>query len=134
MTHLLDTAACIVFMRNKASKTGIRLHSVRAIDVAICSIVKFELLAGAEQCLNPVAERQKIAGFAAQFLSLPFDDDCAGVAATIRVSLEQQGKSIGPNDTLIAAIAVRHNLIVVTTNVREFQRVPGLRVENWEVP
>ncbi len=62
---------------------------------------------------------------------LAFDDACAEQAAVTRATLEAQGCLIGPTDTLIAATALRHGLALVTRNVREFSRVPGLRVVNW---
>ena len=71
--------------------------------------------------------------FFAPFVSLPFDDRCADAYGRIRSDLERAGLPIGPNDTFIAAIAVAHNLTLVTANTREFERVIGLAIENWEV-
>jgi predicted nucleic acid-binding protein len=65
---------------------------------------------------------------------LPFDDRCAGGAGLIRLDLERSGRPIGPNDLLIAATARAHDLVLVTANTREFARVPGLRVDDWERP
>ena len=62
---------------------------------------------------------------------LPFDSECAAQAARIRVELEAAGTPIGPHDTLIAATALRHQATLVTRNVREFSRVPGLQWLNW---
>lgn len=132
MTYLLDTAVCIGFMRESAPKTVRRVHGTTRSDIVLCSIVRFELLTGVEQCLRPAAERIKVHGFISRFQSLPFDDECAAYSAVVRVALEARGKPIGPNDTLIAGIALRHNLTLVTRNLREFQRVPNLRVEDWE--
>ncbi len=67
-------------------------------------------------------------------MSLPFDDDAAEVFARIRFHLESRGMVIGPYDLQIASIALVHQLTVVTHNVAEFGRVPGLTVEDWEVP
>ena len=61
-----------------------------------------------------------------------FDDDSAVYAAQVRANLEARGVPIGANDMLIAGIALRHNLVLVTSNVDEFNRIPNLRVENWE--
>jgi tRNA(fMet)-specific endonuclease VapC len=74
--------------------------------------------------------RQKV--FLDQFISLPFDDRAAEFYASIRATLETRGTPIGPNDLLIAAIARAHNLTLVTANIREFDRIEGLRIENWE--
>jgi tRNA(fMet)-specific endonuclease VapC len=62
---------------------------------------------------------------------LPFDDECALQAAKIRIALETAGTPIGPHDTLIAATAMRHQATLITRNVREFSRVPGLQCINW---
>ena len=62
---------------------------------------------------------------------LPFDSECATHAARIRAALEAAGTPIGPHDTLIAATALRHQATLVTRNVREFSRVPGLQWLNW---
>ena len=62
---------------------------------------------------------------------LAFDSECAAIAARIRADLEAAGTPIGPHDTLIAATALRHQATLVTRNVREFSRVPGLLWVNW---
>jgi tRNA(fMet)-specific endonuclease VapC len=68
----------------------------------------------------------------APFASLPFDDRAAEHYGRIRADLTARGDLIGPNDLLIAAIALAHNLILVTHNVREFSRVGGLLWEDWD--
>ena len=65
-------------------------------------------------------------------MSLPFDDLAAEAYGRIRARLEQAGQLIGPNDLLIAAIAVAHQVTLVTHNTREFQRVEGLQIDDWE--
>jgi tRNA(fMet)-specific endonuclease VapC len=70
--------------------------------------------------------------FFAPFVSLPFDDRCAEEAGLIRLDLERSGRPVGPNDLLIAATARAYDLVVVTHNTREFGRVSGLRIEDWE--
>ena len=72
------------------------------------------------------------AAFLAQFISLPFDDVAANLFGIIRSQLESQGTPIGSYDLQIAAIALAHNLTLVTHNSREFSRVEGLRWEDWE--
>ena len=71
--------------------------------------------------------------FFANLPSLPFDDDAAEHFGDIRATLARQGKPIGPYDLQIAAIARAHGLIVVTHNTREFTRVPGLMLEDWQI-
>jgi tRNA(fMet)-specific endonuclease VapC len=70
--------------------------------------------------------------FSEPFSSLPFDDDAAEVYGRIRTQLEKSGKPIGPNDLLIAAIAIAHDATLVTHNTGEFSRVEDLRYEDWE--
>ena len=74
----------------------------------------------------------KLEVFFPRFKSMPFDDVAAHSYGLIRAALEIAGHSIGPNDTLIAAIALANGLTVVTHQHREFRRVPGLLVEDWE--
>jgi tRNA(fMet)-specific endonuclease VapC len=68
-----------------------------------------------------------------RFISLPFDDQSAIIYGQIRAQLVASGTPIGPNDLLIASIALANNLILVTHNTREFIRVEGLRLEDWEI-
>jgi len=132
MTYLLDTNVCIAYLNNRSSRVVQRLRAVSPSDVAVCSVVKAELCYGAMRSRNPpeTLARQRV--FLDQFISLPFDDRASEYYASIRATLESRGTPIGPNDLLIAAIARAHNLILVTANVREFGRIEGLRIENWE--
>lgn len=70
--------------------------------------------------------------FLDQFVSLPFDDKAALVYGRVRAQLATQGTPIGPNDLMIAAIAIANDVTLVTRNTREFGRVAGLRIEDWE--
>jgi len=86
------------------------------------------------QRLPPEAAAPRLAALA-QLLRpmqmLPFDSECAAIAARLRADLQASGTPIGPHDTLIAATALRHQGTLVTRNVREFARVPGLQWVNW---
>lgn len=95
-------------------------------------MVVYELRHGAESSSDPRREHAKLDEFLAPFSSLPFDDVCAVKCAEVRRALERQGGTIGPHDLQIAAIALRHDLTLVTHNTREFARVPALRLEDWE--
>lgn len=132
MTYVLDTAVCIGFMRNIAPKTIAKIEATPFAEMVLCSIVVHELVVGVERCRMPVTEGPKVEAFIGQFQSLPFDDRAGRDAAKIRAVLEKQGLPIGANDLLIAGIARSRGLIVVTPNVVDFERIPGLRVENWE--
>jgi tRNA(fMet)-specific endonuclease VapC len=103
-------------------------------DLSLCSVVKAELIRGVLRSSRPATERAKVDAFVKQFVSLPFGDDAAEVFARIRYHLESRGIVIGPYDMQIASIALANQLTVVTHNVAEFSRVPGLTVEDWEMP
>jgi tRNA(fMet)-specific endonuclease VapC len=95
-------------------------------------VVKAELLSGARRSQRVESNLQRLKTFFAPLQSLVFDDACAEHYGQIHADLLTQGKPIGPNDTLIAAIARAHNATLVTRNTAEFGRVTGLRVEDWE--
>lgn len=93
---------------------------------------RYELRHGAESSSDPRREHAKLDTFLAPFSSLPFDDACAVKCAEIRRALERNGSIIGPHDLQIAAVALRHDLTLVTHNRREFSRIAALRLEDWE--
>jgi tRNA(fMet)-specific endonuclease VapC len=132
MTFLLDTNVCIAYLNGRSSNVVQCLRDVSPSEIAVCSVVKAELFYGAMRSRNPARTLAQQRVFLDQFISLPFDDRSAEFYASIRATLATRGTPIGPNDLLIAAIARAHNLILVTANVREFGRVEGLRIENWE--
>ena len=101
-------------------------------DIAVCSVVKAELRYGAERGENPAKNHERLRIFFAALPSLPFDDAASEVYGRVRARLAAQGVPIGPNDLMIASIAVANDLVLVTRNVSEFRRVPGLRIEDWQ--
>jgi tRNA(fMet)-specific endonuclease VapC len=110
-----------------------RLQALRPVDLAVPAMVEYELRYGLLR-MPQAAATPRLAALA-QLLRplqlLPFDSECAALAARLRVDLEALGTPIGPHDTLIAATALRHQATLVTRNVREFSRVPGLQWLNW---
>ncbi len=110
-----------------------RLQALRPVDLGVPAIVEYELRYGLLRMPQEAAGPRLAA--LAQLLRpmqlLAFDSECAAQAARLRVELEALGTPIGPHDTLIAATALRHQATLVTRNVREFARVPGLQVLNW---
>ncbi|WP_090141080.1 type II toxin-antitoxin system VapC family toxin [Limnohabitans sp. DM1] len=110
-----------------------RLQALRPADLGVPAIVEYELRFGLLR-LPQEAAAPRLAALA-QLLRpmqmLPFDAECAAHAARIRTTLEAAGTPIGPHDTLIAATALRHQAMLITRNVREFARVPGLQCLNW---
>jgi len=110
-----------------------RLRGLRPDEVAVCTIVRAELLFGAARSRDPVNERALVERFLEPFASLPFDDLAASHYAEVRYALERIGQRIGAHDLEIAAIALAQRLTLVTHNVSEFARVPGLLWEDWEI-
>ncbi|WP_439638044.1 type II toxin-antitoxin system VapC family toxin [Spirulina sp.] len=109
-----------------------RIETTSITDIMVCSVVKAELYFGAMKSANPDRNYQLQRDFMSQFESLPFDDAAATVFGTIRATLEAAGTPIGAYDLQIASIALAHDLILVTHNLREFQRVDNLKLEDWE--
>ncbi len=130
--YLLDTNACIHVLNNSAPRLVKRLKTEKPGDIRLSSITKSELIYGARHSVRAAQNLRTLQRFWAPYVSLPFDDDCAEHCGTIRAEIAKQGRPIGPNDVLIASIARAHNLVLVTHNVREFERVPELRIEDWE--
>lgn len=132
MSFLPDTNACISLLRARNPRLIARWQAVKATDVVLCSVVVYELRHGAERSSNPTREHAKLDAFLAPFVSIPFDDHCARKCAEIRWQLERGGGLIGPHDLQIAAIALQHRLTLVTHNTREFSRITGLTLDDWE--
>ena len=130
--YLLDSNACIVYLKNRNSSINRRFESIGENKIAVCSVVKAELFFGSMKSNNPQKSLNLQQLFLQQFVSLPFDDSCAEVYGKIRADLAKTGTPIGSNDIQIAAIALVNNLILVTHNVREFSRIEGLKIEDWE--
>jgi tRNA(fMet)-specific endonuclease VapC len=130
MKYLLDTNICIAWTKgDEAVKT--QLMALSPEDVVLCSVVKAELAFSIQKSKSRAKTEHTIRSFTDQFHSLPFDDAAAEKHGVIRAILEQTGKPIGPHDLMIAAIAEAHGLTVVTRNLREFERVPALKVVAW---
>ena len=132
MTYLLDTNTCIQFLNHRNSAVSARLAVVQREEVVICQIVKAELYYGAYKSARLDENLVLLAKFFSQFVSLPFDDQAAEAYGRVRAELARRGTPIGPNDLMIAAIALTHDLTLVTHDTTEFGRVTGLRLEDWE--
>ncbi|MEG5171634.1 type II toxin-antitoxin system tRNA(fMet)-specific endonuclease VapC [Microcoleus sp. B3-D7] len=133
MIYLLDTNTCIGYLNGRSIGVLRRLQALPSQDVAVCSVVKAELFYGSMRSNNPGRSLAQQQDFLNRFISLPFDDQSALIYGQIRAQLAASGTPIGPNDLLISSIALANNLILVTHNTREFSRVEGLRLENWEI-
>jgi tRNA(fMet)-specific endonuclease VapC len=132
MAWLLDTNACIRYLNGRSPQLRSRFNATDPAEILICSVVKAELYFGAAQSSDPAKTRSRQMQFLNRFRSLPFDDAAAATYGLIRADLSQRGLLIGPNDLMIAAISVAHGLTLVTHNVAEFGRAPGLAIDDWE--
>ena len=133
MIYMLDTNVCIRYLNGQSEILKERFQQTSPHDMALCSVVRAELFYGAAKSVRPKENRTKITLFVNRFVSLPFDDQAALEYSFIRSDLEKMGRPIGPNDLMIAAIAVANNITLVTHNTKEFNRVEGLVVEDWEL-
>jgi tRNA(fMet)-specific endonuclease VapC len=132
LKYSLDTNFCIRYLKGIVPTVLERLNARMPHEVVICSIVRAELLFGAIRSDNPARAFVMRRAFLSPYQTLPFDDAAAEHCARIRFDLEKRGVVIGPNDLMIAAIAVANDLTLVTHNTGEFARVPGLKIEDWE--
>ena len=135
MSHILDTNSVIDHLRRgPASKVTVKLTSAPPGSVYLCSVVLAELIYGAlhSGALHQAANLTLLAGLRKLFVSLAFDDRAAEEYGKIRAHLSGQGTLIGPNDLMIAAIALANGMTLVTHNTSEFSRVPGLALEDWQ--
>ena len=130
LRYLLDTNLCIRVLRDRPAAVRQRFN-LEADGLSISSIVLTELLHGAAKSARPVENRNEVEKFAARLDVLPFDARAADHAADIRANLERRGQTLGAYDLLIAGHARSLGLVVVTGNLAEFERVEGLRCEDW---
>ncbi len=127
---LLDTNTCIYIINNRPQNVLERFRKYKAGEVGISSIAASELAYGVAKS-GSVKNRKALDLFLAPLQILPFNSQCLWFYADLRVSLEKQGLAIGPMDTLIAAQALSIGGTLVTNNIKEFMRVPKLKLDNW---
>ncbi len=132
MPYLLNTNVCIGILTGRSAKAIERLRKVAPTEIRACSVVRAELQFGARNSRRVEANLSLLETFLSPFTSVAFDDGAANYYGRIRADLHRAGVLIGPNDMLIAAVALANDLVLVTHNVKEFGRVPGLRWEDWE--
>lgn len=133
MKFLLDSNTCIQFLNDSHAGVRRQFFAHQPSDLVLCSIVKAELLYGAYRSTRVPANLQRLQTFFEPLRSLPFDDACVHAYGQLRAVLAAKGAAIGANDMLIAAIGLTHRLTVVTHNTREFARIDGLKLQDWEI-
>jgi tRNA(fMet)-specific endonuclease VapC len=130
MRYLLDTNVVIGLLNDTTSKTARRARQERPGDLAVSAIVAHELFYGAFRSRRATENAALID--ALQFIVLEYDKEDARQAGQVRALLASKGMPIGPYDVLIAGQAVARDIILVTHNTQEFERVPGLKLEDWQ--
>lgn len=133
LRYMLDTNICIYVLKNKPPEVR-DIFNEQVANLCLSSIAVAELLFGAEKSQRPAQNLATIENFTARMNVLAFEEKAAGHYGNIRAELEKQGQTIGPYDLMIAAHARSQGLTLITNNRREFDRVSGLRVENWLAP
>jgi len=132
MPFLLDTNVCTGILTGRSPKAIEKLRQLAPTEVRMCSVVRAELQFGARNSSRVEANLRLLETFLSPFTGVAFDDGAANYYGRIRADLHRAGKLIGPNDLLIAAMALANDFVLVTRNVKELGRVPGLRWEDWE--
>ncbi|PKL17320.1 MAG: VapC toxin family PIN domain ribonuclease [Spirochaetae bacterium HGW-Spirochaetae-5] len=131
MNYFLDTNICVYFLKGLYPSVLENIQNSNPNNIKIPSIVKAELLYGAEKSQHKTKNLTNINRFLEPFEIIPFDDDCSIIYSKIRATLELKEKGIGPNDYIIASTALAKNGILVTNNSKEFERIKNLKIENW---
>lgn len=135
MSHLLDTNSWVDHLRHgPKSKVTAKGAAASPGSVYLCAVVLAELMYGAYHA-GPAQQARNhalIASLRQDFVSLAFEDRAAEEFGKVRAHLANLGTPIGPNDLMIAAIGLANGLTVVTHNTKEFGRVPGLSVDDWQ--
>lgn len=128
--YILDTNILIYFFKNMGSVAD-RMLSKSPKDIAISIITLYELEVGIEKSTNPQKRKKQLDKLVSRITVIPFAEKQSEFSAKIRAQLESKGEPIGPLDTLIAGTALSLNAVLITHNIKEFERVDGLKIEDW---
>jgi tRNA(fMet)-specific endonuclease VapC len=131
--YMLDTNICIFTIKNKPQVVREAFNRHHG-QLCVSAVTLMELIYGAEKSAAPEKNLMVIEGFVARLEVLSFDNEAAAHTGMIRSELAKNGTPIGPYDQMIAGHARSRGFIVVTNNTKEFERVPGLRIEDWVNP
>ena len=134
MHYLLDTKICIYLIKKRPPEVLDRFRQHSPQDVAISIITLFELEYGVEKSQYRQRSKEALAKFLLPLNLINLDRSSALESAIIRAQLEKKGMPIGPYDLLIAGLARSRDMILVTNNIKEFEKVVGLHLENWVEP
>ena len=128
--YLLDTNI-VIYVIKRRPREALEVFNRHHGHMAISAITLAELVHGAEKSQFPARNLNVVEDFCSRLAVLPYTQEAAYHHGAIRAALESTGQTIGVNDLHIAAHARSQGMTLVTNNLREFERVPGLLVENW---
>lgn len=131
LSRLLDTNICIYLIRQRSPEALRRFEEFEVGEVGVSTITVSELRYGVEKSARPEQNRAALQQFLIPLEVVSFEEEATQKYGRIRATLEKQGTPIGPLDTLIAAHAASLEATLVTNNTSEFERVPGLKIEDW---
>ena len=132
--YLLDTNICIYLIKKRPAEVLEQFKNHLPQDVAISTVTLYELQYGVEKSRFREQSEHALAKFLLPLNVMELDYSAAKEAAVIRTNMERQGTPIGPYDFLIAGLASVRNMVLVTNNMKEFERIDSLRLENWTLP
>jgi len=131
MIYLLDTNICIYAIKGKYPQITDRINSCFPNDIKISAITISELAYGCSKSKFPEQNNAAMREFLSPFEVINFDIYDAAVYGNIRADLEAKGQIIGPYDMQLAAQAISRDYILITNNVKEFERIDALKIDNW---
>lgn len=129
--YLLDTNICIYIINQRPVQVVEHIKTLEPKHIHLSAISLAELEYGVSKSSNRDKNRTALLHFVSAFDLIYFNDIDAEAFGIIRSDLERKGKIIGSYDMQIASQALTRNLILVTNNTAEFERIPGLKLENW---
>jgi tRNA(fMet)-specific endonuclease VapC len=131
MEFMLDTNICIYIIKRKPLNVIERFKQTKISQIGVSTITLSELSYGVSKSSKPEQNQMALAQFLAPLEILPYGDDAAQYYGDLRTHLEKQGTPVGSLDMLIAAHALSIACTLITNNVKEFVRIPNLKIENW---
>jgi len=131
MRYLLDTNICIYIIKQSPESVRKRFMQLKVGDIGVSAITYYELQFGVAKSQRPKENQLALTEFLAPLEVMDLPAAAAPVFGDIRATLQKNGTTIGNYDLLIAAHAIHLNATLVTNNVKEFERIPELRIENW---
>ncbi|MEN9504026.1 MAG: hypothetical protein RI964_3311 [Pseudomonadota bacterium] len=131
MNYLLDTNICIYLIKRKPPEVLQRFRQLQPGSVFISSVTTSELYYGAQKSQRVQTNLEALNNFLLPFRIVDYDESASFLYGELRADLEKRGQPIGPLDMMIAAHALSLDVPLVTNNTKEFERVKGLKLENW---